>query len=411
MKQGFLSDFFVGVGAKRVSAHEVDPAVSRGHEFQDVKAFRHFLGEPGERRKIPATYLWIDEDEQVDQVDATATWYDSRRGQTHRESEGRFYYPAAVESVVHRAADGDVLFVALRRDGSLLFILCPSDSSARGQLEWLFNIAIEGGDFSTTEITPTGRFEVGFTARYVLDLIGVVFEETDDALLQSLTKAFGQNFPTTGSFSSHARKLAPAVDTLTDPDHALITWMDFEERLFRIFERHILASRLREGFAGGATIDIDAFMSLSLSAHQRRKSRAGFALENHLEFLFARSGLSFDRGATTEGKKRPDFLFPSGVAYRDISFPANALTLLGAKSTCKDRWRQVLSEGARVDQKHLLTLEPSISSAQTDEMQAANLRLVLPRTIHETYSEAQRHWLLSVTDFIDLVRRRAADPA
>ena len=37
------------------------------------------------------------------------------------------------------------------------------------------------------------------------------------------------------------------------------------------------------------------------------------------------------------------------------------------KSTCKDRWRQVLSEADRIPNKHLFTLEAAISENQTSK--------------------------------------------
>ena len=64
--------------------------------------------------------------------------------------------------------------------------------------------------------------------------------------------------------------------------------------------------------------------------------------------------------------------------------------MLGAKSTLKDRWRQVLSEAERIDNKHLLTLEPGISENQTSEMQVKQLQLVLPRKLHESFRPAQQ---------------------
>ena len=79
--------------------------------------------------------------------------------------------------------------------------------------------------------------------------------------------------------------------------------------------------------------------------------------------------------------------------------------MLGVKSTCKDRWRQVLAEAARIDRKHLLTLEISISANQTGEMQANHLQLVIPRSLHSTYSDMQKSWLLDLAGFIDTVRR------
>ncbi len=80
--------------------------------------------------------------------------------------------------------------------------------------------------------------------------------------------------------------------------------------------------------------------------------------------------------------------------------------MLGAKSTCKDRWRQVLSEANKISQKHLLTLQPSISVSQTSEMKDARLQLVVPEPIHNTYTSEQRDWLWTLSDFILEVRSR-----
>ncbi|MBN1929095.1 MAG: restriction endonuclease [Chlorobiaceae bacterium] len=75
-------------------------------------------------------------------------------------------------------------------------------------------------------------------------------------------------------------------------------------------------------------------------------------------------------------------------------------------TTCKDRWRQVLAEARRIEQKHLLTIEASISSNQTDEMAAWNVQLVLPRSIHETYTSQQQRWLMSISEFTSLVLQK-----
>lgn len=94
------------------------------------------------------------------------------------------------------------------------------------------------------------------------------------------------------------------------------------------------------------------------------------------------------------------------MAYRDPNFPAARLTMLGSKSTLKDRWRQVLSEAQRIAEKHLLTLEPGISENQTDEMKTKNLRLILPRKLHATYTPNQQRWLMDVSSFLKLVAER-----
>src|SRR6185312_2937979 len=176
--------------------------------------------------------------------------------------------------------------------------------------------------------------------------------------------------------------------------------------LFRRLERRIVTERLRSGFSAGAGADVDGFLNFSLSVQNRRKSRAGFALENHLEALFKACALRFDRGAETENRNRPDFLFPGAKEYHDAKFPAARLTMLGAKSTLKDRWRQVLPEAKRIAEKHLLTLEPGISENQTEQMQANRLQLVVPSRLHETFRASQRGWLFNVADFVALTRER-----
>ena len=185
-------------------------------------------------------------------------------------------------------------------------------------------------------------------------------------------------------------------------DAAVMVWMEREEILFRTLERHLIADRLTAGFAD----DVDSFIQFSLSVQNRRKSRVGYALENHLQLMFDECGVRYSRGATTEGKAKPDFLFPGQAEYRDPAFSPLRLTMLGVKSSCKDRWRQVLAEANRIDHKHLLTLETAISTNQTDEMHAKQLRLVVPRSLHSTYTPAQQTWLMDVAAFTDLVRER-----
>jgi hypothetical protein len=217
-----------------------------------------------------------------------------------------------------------------------------------------------------------------------------------------MLKVFGREFPPTRTFSSYARSTLPDVVAADDPDAVLMAWMEREELLFRTLERELVRERLTQGFVD----DVDGFLQFSLSVQNRRKSRVGAALEGHLASIFDACRVRYTRTAATENKSKPDFLFPGINEYRDMGFPAERLTMLGAKTTCKDRWRQVLSEAAKIETKHLLTLEAAISQGQTDEMKAHKLQLVLPRSLHETYSLRQRSWLLSLRDLIGILQVR-----
>lgn len=413
-----LSDYFIGVSVKTLAPTEVDPAVSRGHEFQGIQSFQKFLGPPPKgvraKRIYPATYLWLTDDQAPVRLDLTATWYDARANQPLRSAEPRLLYPTAAEDVVYRARGGDTLFLCLTRDERLMIMACPRESAIEQQLLWLLGLTAAGEKLVQRDMREGDTQQIGLAARYVLELIEIEALPDDDGWLDELLERFGSRFPTTAEFSKFARETAGDVDILSAPDAALMCWLEHEERLFLTLEKHIIAERLRGGFVVGDGIDVDGFMQFSLSVQNRRKSRAGYALENHLQTLFKTHGLKVQRGGQTEGKKKPDFLFPGSTEYHSADFPRELLTLLGSKSSCKDRWRQVLSEGEDVELKHLITLEPGISIAQTHEMQAAKLQLVLPQALHESYHPDQRSWLMSVEEFLAMVderQRRMPDAA
>nr|WP_282188688.1 type II restriction endonuclease [Brucella tritici] len=169
-------------------------------------------------------------------------------------------------------------------------------------------------------------------------------------------------------------------------------------------ERVVVAERLKTGFLKNGDADVDGFLSFSLSVQNRRKSRAGYAFAHHVEAVLKAHKIAYKREATTEKRNAADFLFPDEASYANPAFPAENLRMLAVKTTCKDRWRQVLAEANRISEKHLLTLEPSISRTQTSEMQAQSLQLVLPKSIHTTYHTDQQEWLMNIGEFLGMVR-------
>ena len=125
-----------------------------------------------------------------------------------------------------------------------------------------------------------------------------------------------------------------------------------------------------------------------------------------MEYLLTERHIRFERGARTEGRAKPDFLFPGSREYHDRAFPAELLTMLGSKTTAKDRWRQILAEADRISTKHLLTLQSGISCHQLLEMEAHHVILVIPQGIRETYYQSLQSNIICVSEFIDLVTRR-----
>ncbi len=403
MKRGYLSQYFRSVAAKRLSAVEADPGKSHQHEFNGTKELKNVLGEDvGEKQTFPTIFLWFGSENEGVSSDGFVTWYDARRAHPIR-SEYRLYFQTT--DVSKLAREGDTLFVAMRTDNKVMIIITASGSTVESQLFWLFGLQKPTGSlFELSEIGDENDLEVDFAVRFIFDELGVEIEEPEADRLDSLLQRFYGVLPATHEFSEFSRSTLTGISPLDDPDGSLMAWMDQEEKLFRRMERHLVSKRLEAGFVSDAGADVDGFISFSLQVQNRRKARAGFALENHLEEIFRKHSLKFDRGRITENKSKPDFIFPGIGLYHDLSFPSSGLTMLGAKTSCKDRWRQILSEAERVKEKHLLTLEPGISENQTREMQANKLCLVLPKKLHSTYSTTQNEWLLSLEDFINIVK-------
>ena len=186
-------------------------------------------------------------------------------------------------------------------------------------------------------------------------------------------------------------------------DERLLKRRDCEFDLFRSLEEATELSAIREGFD-----TMEAFLAKAQSILQRRKARAGRSLELHARAVFLeeelREGRDFTHQPETEKGHRPDFVFPSAEKYADRAFPETRLRMLAVKTTCKDRWRQVLNEAARIRTKHLLTLQEGVSEGQFREMQEAGVQLVVPAPLVGKFPGTVQPQLLTFESFIGDVR-------
>lgn len=398
-----IDQYFEGVAWKYLSAVDADPRRSHQHELGGlVKAgFKKYLGDPGsDTFMFPTDYFFLAENED-DSISASgsSSWYDSRRKQAHRGPELRLYYEA--NPVTEQLSAGLFLLVAKLRDDRLLLVFTQAGSSAEQQLRWLFGITNSDQEFRGLDFSRNHERNA-WASMWILEQLGIEVQPPDEQWLDRIIKEFGEKFPPTRQFSDFARASLSDIDPLRDPDGCLVRMSETEERFFRLLERHIVQQRIDQGFT-----TVDEFISYSLSVHNTRKSRAGHSFENHLEFIFRENGLKFERGVFTESRSKPDFIFPGSLEYRNQAFPEEMLAMLGVKTSCKDRWRQVLREARRISEKHLATLEPAISENQTNEMIESQLQLVVPLSLHETYTATQREWLWTIGDFVEF--RRACD--
>lgn len=221
-----------------------------------------------------------------------------------------------------------------------------------------------------------------------------------DAFIQTLE----EDFPSSSVMSKAARDIFHHIydhesRIITKPDDVIIDWTEMEYRLFRRLEFRKYGDIIRSGFT-----DLESFINMANTVLNRRKSRAGKSLENHLSAIFTGNNLAFEEQVITEGNKKPDFIFPGSRAYHDMNFRSDQLIFLGAKTTCKDRWRQVINEANRIPKKHLFTLQQGISSKQLEEMNQEGVILVVPSPYLGSFPQHMRSSIFTLNKFIEFIK-------
>lgn len=231
-------------------------------------------------------------------------------------------------------------------------------------------------------------------------------EEKENIAINKFIDSLTVDFPSAFDMSLAARTIHNNVynnvqQIITNPDSILLKWTEEEFRLFRAIEQARYGHIVFNGFKS-----VEDFIVFANQVLNRRKSRAGKSLEYHLSAIFDGNKISYTSQCVTEGKKRPDFLFPSKEAYYDTTFSIEKICTLAAKTTCKDRWRQILNEANRLrDQnKYLCTMQQGISSDQMDEMESEKVVLVVPEPYITYYPKEKRSNIWTLTNFVNYVK-------
>lgn len=231
-------------------------------------------------------------------------------------------------------------------------------------------------------------------------------EEREEGLIREFINGLKEEFPSSEIMSLTARNLENQLydheeDIVYRPDSKLIKWTSLEYKIFRMLEHFRYSEQLQNGF-----VNIEDFIQLANTVLNRRKSRAGKSLENHLSAIFDANQIEYVAQAVTEKNKKPDFLFPSSDAYHNSNFSVDKIVSLAAKTTCKDRWRQILNEADRLRDKtkYLCTLQQGVSLSQMQEMESEKVVLVVPEEyiIHFPPETRERIW--SIKKFVGYVK-------
>jgi hypothetical protein len=230
---------------------------------------------------------------------------------------------------------------------------------------------------------------------------GFMTPSSDELVLATLRQAFRAAIPT-GSVIA-ARAIASAIaGHEEDP-----AWIKgnfsrlVEDIQIAAYEEYLVAERT----AGEAAI-IQAFTPLVdanatatetleavanrfgaldrfyLGLTQGRRPRAGKAFELLIREFFIRLRYPFTAQASIDGQ--PDFVIPSVDHYRNNPMDCVVFTI---KRTLRERWRQIVTEGARGLGFFLATIDEGIAARDLQEILDSRIILVVPIRVKQSRAD------------------------
>ena len=406
MPSGGLTDWMAEYGqpgmvwyAKRLAAndtlatnsHQAGPYFSRDFLFRVLPA----LNRPDTQNPDCRFELFIDS--HADHRTARAIWYNNRlRGGTRNESR-LTNFGGRRSALLDPDNTGAVAVFAFTLVEGVEFVACHAWVSRNASEEDLLEQRLGPVEPEEQVIWEPGT-------PYATSVDGPEDDtpcRDDPPEPEQAAPAWMEKFPSGEEIVRATLRLKP-IDR-TGIDARLMSRRRSEFEIFQSLEREFYLPRIRQGFES-----IEGFLGVAQTLLQSRKSRAGNSLELHVREIMTEEGLrpgtDFTYRPVIEGGKRPDFLFPSQAAYENADYPAGSLRMLAAKTTCKDRWRQITNEADRIREKHLLTLQEGVSEGQFREMTEAGVKLVVPRDLHAAYPGSVRPHLLTFESFLAGVR-------
>ena len=383
---------------KRLSAN--DTQLTGGHQAgfyipRDV-LFRVLPDLERQELLNPKIRLDLHLDSHGSRVQPVATWYNNKlHGGTRNETR--------ITSLGGSASP----LLDVRNTGSLIVVaFVPSDSPIHEVRLWVCRNADEEWHVEDRWGPVDPGQIVSFGAGQLLPTISEL--RGSHSLVDDIPSTWLEEFPSPQAIFDRTLELASRRDRDV-VDSRLIDRRKLEYNLFARVEEAVELPLLMDLVRNRGSME--QFLNKAKSIVNRRKSRSGLSLEWHMKHILNEEGLSeghdFEYQPVVDYNARPDFIFPSTAAYMDESYPADSLRMLAVKTTCKDRWRQVLKEADRIPNKHLLTFQEGVSHDQFQEMREAGVQLVVPKPLHRYYPKFDRE-LLSLEDFIrdvqDLIR-------
>lgn len=406
---GRLEEVFLGVVGKHLSAVEVyRHGASNQHEFNGVARVVGLLG-PERREHAPCRYALLGDEDPYEWHDSWITFYDAREAHPTR-SEHRLFYPAGCP-VMQRAQPGDPCWIIRGLDETIHVVVAEAGSDVAGRLDVLFDTrlsALPERGFRQGLVDDGTATDLDAHELELLGFLGVPLEPQVPDIIDAAVVAFppALGLPSSGDLASFVRGHLD-LDLRDDVDGVFLAWNVATDEVFFALEHELVQAELNERFANRAIIDVQEFFEVAKRRTNARFSRAGTTFEKHLEAVFDGAGLRYSPQSRklADGSK-PDFLLPGRREYDDDQL-VSLVTFLGAKTTARERWRQLLGEASRVSECYFATRDKALTDSTLGSMVTNDVHPVMAGPlIEQIYGGDQR--ILSIADFIEVVGDRQA---
>lgn len=277
-------------------------------------------------------------------------------------------------------------------------------------------------DFNIALYNPQDlKFTLDLNEQLILEIKNSINENSFSYLLER-----NKYLPDSNKFARDAQQKYLSANNLKsldfrnleNPGDALMTISrDIEYELFRQHELRQRAIQVINLFIGKEKNIVDAVVknfsaldALFLSASQVRKSRAGRSFEIHISRILLDSKIKFEEQKVVSSR-RPDFVLPNIKSIQKTSAENNIAIILSAKTTLRERWKQITSE--KFDCPiFLATVDDRISENVIADMESENIFLVVPETLKDAeYARYKnKEHVLSFKDFFhnEIEKKRPA---
>jgi hypothetical protein len=368
-------------------SHQAGPYIPREFLFDVFPS----INQPEKENPDKRFDLYIDSHSE-NKRQVRAIWYNNKlRGRTRNETR-LTNFGGSKSALLHPDSTGSLTVFAFHKDVAGEASVCRI---------WL--CATEGeADLVEDRIGPIepGKWKIWTVDRLENDLLAPA--RTSCWLEPNeMPPIWLKKFPSGAEIILKTVELRPAKGVAVDT--RLMKRRDCEYEIFRSVEQALELPLIKKGFE-----TVDDFIARAQTILQRRKARSGRSLELHAREIFIEEKLheniDFQHQPESDPGKRPDFLFPNEAAYKNKAFSSDNLRMLAVKTTCKDRWRQIINEADRIPRKHLLTLQEGVSENQFREMKDANVCLIVPQPLVSSYPPSVRPYLQTLEEFINDIR-------